>query len=106
MFKEHNGNPQEFENKMKKNQVYDKIHVSGEEHDMKAPVKYENGLGKMEIREVPVPEPNTMILIGWEMLAHVNRLKIYDDKSHHILLLLDTNSLEVVKLGKGKVCKN
>ena len=72
---------------------------------MKALVKYENGLGKMEIREVPVPEPEyNEVLIKVKAVGICGTdLKIYDDKftSYPPVIVGHEFAGEVVKLGEG-----
>lgn len=72
---------------------------------MKALVKYENGIGKMEIREVPLPEPGIgEVLIKIEAVGICGTdLKIYDDKfaSNPPVTIGHEFSGEVVKLGEG-----
>lgn len=72
---------------------------------MDALVKYEKGIGKMEIREVPVPEPGYgEVLINIKAVGICGTdLKIYDDQftSYPPVIVGHEFSGEVVRLGEG-----
>jgi L-iditol 2-dehydrogenase len=76
-----------------------------EEVHMKALVKYEKGIGMMEIREMPVPEPDYgEVLIKVEFCGICGTdIKIYDDEfvSYPPVIVGHEFSGRIAKLGEG-----